>query len=553
VCDGLDQDCDGVADDGLLVDWYPDADADGFGAPVPPTRTCAQPPSTARVAGDCDDAQASIHPGATEVCDGVDQDCDGAVDDGVLIVWFPDNDADGYGQIVPPQATCTQPAGTARTSGDCDDAVAETHPGAAEVCDAVDQDCDGVADEGVAIPLWVDADGDGFGVTDDGVVRGCAADVGLATAAGDCDDADAAVGAGCAPVMTGSWPTYGGDDARTGHPAGTVDGGALVELWDWTATDGYLLQPAIADGRVVLTLDDWYWGLDDHVISFDAATGAIQWDRPITGSEGPSAVTIEASTVYLQRIDSSDADAIALDETTGTPLWQTPFGAQWETYYAPLVMDGRLIMAGGTYGGMYSFNGTTGKQQWFVTGPQYWDWTPVGDGGVVYSLVSNLFTARNPATGATQWELSFANVPWLGYSMWTVPAVRDGDALVVLGGDLVAIDLVSHAERWRISDGFVGSPTVADGLVYAIRDGALIQVDQADGFLYRVFPGDGLLVGKPAVTDDVVVASSATATFVYQLWDGLELAELPTGGDLAVGEGYLVTVSGDTATTWAWQ
>jgi hypothetical protein len=104
-----------------------DADGDGFTSDV-----------------DCDDSDPNVFPGAVELCNGKDDDCDGAVDEGLPVI-----DADHDGHYLP--GSCAAPA------DDCDDTDPAVYPGAAEVCDAKDNDCDGGIDEG----LSVDADGDG--------------------------------------------------------------------------------------------------------------------------------------------------------------------------------------------------------------------------------------------------------------------------------------------------------------------------------------------------------------------------------------------------------
>ena len=128
--DGIDQDCDGLD----LVD----VDDDGYAA----------------IQGggdDCDDGDASIHPGAPETCDGFDDNCDGAIDE-TAPTWYADADADGYGDPALPLRGCEAPVGyvlDASDAGDCDDADPDVHPGASEVCDdAIDDDCDGVVDGG---------------------------------------------------------------------------------------------------------------------------------------------------------------------------------------------------------------------------------------------------------------------------------------------------------------------------------------------------------------------------------------------------------------------
>jgi len=99
--------------------------------------------------GDCDDSDASIYPGAVEVCDGIDNDCDGEVDEGVTNPYYEDADGDGYGlSTYGPVMTCSPPAGYVSNNLDCDDSDASIYPGAVEVCDGIDNDCDGEVDEG---------------------------------------------------------------------------------------------------------------------------------------------------------------------------------------------------------------------------------------------------------------------------------------------------------------------------------------------------------------------------------------------------------------------
>jgi hypothetical protein len=126
--DGIDQNC--------TPDDENDRDADGF--------------DTADYGGDdCDDTNAAIHPGAAEVCDGVDQDCDGTPDQGLLIAVWADADGDDYGDPAAPAQVCALTPGWAGNDQDCDDADATVFPGAEEVCNDADDDCDGAPDDGL--------------------------------------------------------------------------------------------------------------------------------------------------------------------------------------------------------------------------------------------------------------------------------------------------------------------------------------------------------------------------------------------------------------------
>lgn len=159
-----DDDCNGEVDDGLAIDavlWRPDSDRDGFGDAGVAFLACSAPgffltpPVT--VSGDCDDLDVARHPGVVELCDLVDNDCDGLVDGwsaiDALDAW-PDADGDGGGSLTGRQRMCEVAEGFATEPSDCDDSDAAV-PGE-EVCDAVDNDCDGAFYLGgeVASPTW---------------------------------------------------------------------------------------------------------------------------------------------------------------------------------------------------------------------------------------------------------------------------------------------------------------------------------------------------------------------------------------------------------------
>ena len=98
---------------------------------------------------DCDDGDKEVHPGAEEVCDGKDNDCNGSVDDSATdaSVWYQDSDGDNYGDSSKTTKDCDQPSGYVADDTDCDDGDKDINPGADEECDGEDNDCDGDTDE----------------------------------------------------------------------------------------------------------------------------------------------------------------------------------------------------------------------------------------------------------------------------------------------------------------------------------------------------------------------------------------------------------------------
>ena len=210
VCnDGIDDDCDGAADGPGSVGettWYADADGDLHGDPAAPLAACDQPAGHVGNATDCNDESAAANPSGVEVCDGLDNDCNGEVDgDGAIggVTLYRDADGDGVGVDTDSTFACDALDGYASVAGDCDDGSDAIFPGAAEVCDGVDNNCSGVADDGLATETYyADPDDDGYGLTLV-AVESCSAIEGYATTGGDCDESDATVNPGALEVCDG--------------------------------------------------------------------------------------------------------------------------------------------------------------------------------------------------------------------------------------------------------------------------------------------------------------------------------------------------------------
>ncbi len=131
----------------MRLTFYRDADGDGHGDAATSTQGCSAPAGYVSSATDCNDGCAACYPGRTEVCDGLDNDCDATADEGVTTTYYRDADGDGYGVATTTVAACAAPSGYVAASGDCNDATATVHPGRTEACNAVDDDCDGAPDE----------------------------------------------------------------------------------------------------------------------------------------------------------------------------------------------------------------------------------------------------------------------------------------------------------------------------------------------------------------------------------------------------------------------
>lgn len=191
TCDGKDNNCSGKVDEGLLTTlFYQDADGDSFGNSSVLQAACSLPAGYVTDRNDCNDSQALAYPGATEICDEIDNNCDGTIDEGVQTTYYSDADGDLYGNLSFTMDTCALPVGYVINSSDCDDSNSRIKPSARETCDLVDNDCDGSVDEGYfMLTYYQDADGDGYGNISVSTTA-CMAPSGYVTGSYDCNDSD---------------------------------------------------------------------------------------------------------------------------------------------------------------------------------------------------------------------------------------------------------------------------------------------------------------------------------------------------------------------------
>ncbi len=231
---------------------YIDADGDGYGAIDSEQFTgCPDDDGYSATNDDCDDGSDTVHPNLQESCevgDQIDNDCNGDVNTAegytALDSWiegthpelYVDADGDGFGEVDSEAAqACEVVSGYATTNTDCDDDSNITYPGADEICDELDQNCDKMVDEpdslaenSGCVDAYQDQDGDGYGDADNSVCLCLYGDDETVnpndgevytTQAGDCDDTDASYYEDCPESDTGSVP-----DGDTGdEPSGEND------------------------------------------------------------------------------------------------------------------------------------------------------------------------------------------------------------------------------------------------------------------------------------------------------------------------------------------
>ena len=148
VCDSVDNDCDSSIDEGVTTTYYRDADGDTYGTSATTQAACSAPTGYVSNSTDCNDSSATVNPGATETCNGIDDDCAGGIDNGLTFTnYYTDADGDAYGAIsASPESACAAVSGKVTNNTDCNDGNSAIKPSATDVCDGVDNNCDGTLD-----------------------------------------------------------------------------------------------------------------------------------------------------------------------------------------------------------------------------------------------------------------------------------------------------------------------------------------------------------------------------------------------------------------------
>lgn len=295
VCDDIDNNCDTSVDEGLaFLDYYIDSDADGYGAGSAMSE-CADPGTGySTVNGDCNDvASPDVHPGATETCDGEDDNCDGAIDEGVLLTFHPDADSDTFGDEDLSTMACSAPVGYVSDGTDCNDDVTtgpDINPGADEICDTIDNDCDTLIDDLDADvtdqEVWyVDVDHDAYGIATGSILACEMPTSGYAAVNTDCDDTNANTHPGAVELCDSMDNDCNGlvDDGtatRTWYPdfdSDTYGNPSGVTMLSCTQPSGYVADLTDCDDNVSTTnpgaTEILFNGEDDDCLVTTPATG----------------------------------------------------------------------------------------------------------------------------------------------------------------------------------------------------------------------------------------------------------------------------------------
>ena len=345
--------------------------------------------------------------------------------------------------------------------------------------------------------------------------------------------------------QTEEWATFQGNARHTGAVDATLDPEVFRELWVRPAVTGATaLNPVTEGGGAVFVSTQSYFG-GQQLAALDAQTGATLWTHSFGTIHAAHPPAYSDGAVYLTTSGHEDSFLYAFDAATGSIRFQSAYGNQWSHYYAPVVFKGNVFMAGGYYDGMYSFNATSGKQQWFFGTTQYDQWTPAVEGDQVFAYTESGLQVVDAPRGVLSYTIKDPGFVWRGWSMNTAPVLGGSrNVLAIQGYRLLSFDLANQRIGWSLKASFTGNVTVADGVLYVFNSGKVEARAESDGALLWTWgPPEGQPQGTTLVTDNLLFVSTASNTYAVDLTTGMHVWTYPAGGYLAMGKDGILFIA----------
>ena len=353
--------------------------------------------------------------------------------------------------------------------------------------------------------------------------------------------------------VLGDWPMLGRDAEHTGYISGFL--GTAAPTLSWTFLQGVSPMmvggPVVVGGKVVVR---YYENEVARVGCLNATSGLREWEIALNG--GVSGPAIGNGLVYVQCANHSNSQLIALDLSSGTIRWSTPYSDQGSTPgWGPTVADGSLWVSGGYYEGLYGYDAITGAERFFQTLPQFTDWTPAYRGGKLFTWLQGTVRRHHALTGEVELSKVLKTKNAANGWMETMPVLAEGRLVlrdVVMSAHVPAdvarlivvnpADFSVHWERLPMAGSWLKTPVVHDGIIYALTNHSIETLDLANGRRLGVVP----VPDSPSeliVTDNAIVVSCSTANSGQTLViDRSTLAvryTLPYGGSLVLADNAL--------------
>ncbi len=347
---------------------------------------------------------------------------------------------------------------------------------------------------------------------------------------------------------TSNWPTLQHDVQHTGENATELGQPPLCFAWSRQLDSSYGLSPPVVEDGRLFTASFGTFLRNAPLYALDVSDGSDLWNYAFADADTIGFPSVFSGSVYLangQPLETSgSAELWSFGAATGSTQWVSPLAAQWEQYWAPIVVNGIVYTNAGTYGGLYGMAVSDGSQIFFQSLDQWDQWSPAFFNGKLYTFINGNFRQHDPNTGAVLWDVQ---VPftWNGYSMKTAPVFGPNYAYVISPPSLLAIDTTGEAIAWTATGTFTGTPAVSGSAVYGISNGTLQARDSGSGTLLWTFVGDLALSYPPVIANGYIYVASSANVYAVSIATHNQVWTAAVGGWLAVAAHRLL-VAGDT-------
>jgi outer membrane protein assembly factor BamB len=361
-----------------------------------------------------------------------------------------------------------------------------------------------------------------------------------------------------------NWGTFQGNASHTGFVPVTLNASAFNPRWKWNAPAyaGTQWSPsALTTGAGMFYVASgplWNASASGHeLFAYKEDDGSKVWSHSFGdlqyATTNPPAFS--GGKVFIAAGSQSSTYMFSFDAASGTQLFKASMSSQWEHYFAPTILNGRVYTDGGTYGGMYAFDTTTGATQFFANVGQFDGWTPAVDANYAYSYAGGTLGVYDSQTGALVGSISDPTYAWNGYTTAGAPVL--GAANNVYAGNLsnqasnsiVNFDTSNRTVRWVIQGAYSGNPAYAAGTLYAPNNSPFVleAYDEASGakvWTWTPPPGNTKFVSDVLVTSNLVFVSTDTTTFAIDRSAHAPVWSYAASGSLALSANGVLYIKG---------
>jgi Leucine-rich repeat (LRR) protein len=332
------------------------------------------------------------------------------------------------------------------------------------------------------------------------------------------------------------WGSHQGNAAHNGFMPIDLAHESFSLRWSITMSESVELHPVVvADGSVFATSSSYR---DNFLFAINSVDGSERWKKGYGDINSINPPAYANGYVYFQTGGHGDSFLRALNAVDGALQFKSSYSNQWSNYDAATPYGDDVYVAGGSYGGMYKFNGSGGEQSWFTDLAQVDHWTPAVDENNAYAF-SNGLAKINKTDGTIVNHIAAEEFSWSGIT----PVLGfDQDLFAISSRTLVAYDLRTQAVKWQKEANYTGDPTIGLGQVFALNNSALVVLDEFDGnVLWSWEPDNGAsLSGNIVVSKNLVFVHDNANTYAIDLKTHQQVWTYAAGGHLSLSnEGAL--------------